>query len=96
MLEYISLRAVNAVNNLIKELFLIMKNYSYTATIRMWNDNEVKEIKFDNSDLNELKKDIISIFNANRAEYPKEQHVYIEKFEMLSCGAASCGVVRIL
>ena len=69
-----------------------MKNYSYTATIRMWNDkNEVKEIKFDNSDLNELKKDIISIFNANRAEYPKEPSVYIEKFEMLSCGTASCG-----
>lgn len=45
-----------------------MKKYSYTATIRMWNDkNEVKEIKFDNSDLNELKKDIISIFNANNS-----------------------------
>ena len=69
-----------------------MKNYSYTAIIKMQNnENKVKEIKFDNSDLNELKKDIISIFNANRAEYPKEPSVYIEKFEMLSCGTASCG-----
>ena len=64
-----------------------MKNYSYTATIRMWNDkNEVKEIKFDNSDLNELKKDIISIFNANRAEYNGEYSIGIGKYLCGYCG----------
>ena len=71
-----------------------MKTYiSYTATIRMWNDNknEVKEMKFDHPDIKTLKENIKFVFNSNRAEYNGEYSISIEKYELLSIGMCWCG-----